>query len=352
MTDTNFIANEDMLKLFFYTMYERQQMWYKRFILKLPQEEWTNNEYYTKYRFTNVYRELDRASQYLLKNIILNNDSWRKYVDDDDNYVNLVWKILFFRIINNPRVFTNVEVIADFDKYDPNEFYKYLKENIIDQGLPFAHGAFCQFSKHEITDENGNTHKFENMPEFFAKYVLTRLHSHIKDIYKWMKDSFNNETTADDFIDYMSRTIDACGRFIAHEFFQDFCYIKPYTGLNLMRYTVNDATNAGPGSTAGAKIIFNNVKSKKDVINAIKYLCSISEDKLKEIQKEKFPESDGFYFIQWDRDSNSYKRVDCNITLNQIEMWLCEFYKYVNYTKSTGKIRIYSNKKSSNDLLY
>ena len=33
-------------------------------------------------------------------------------------------------------------------------------------------------------------------------------------------------------------------------------------------------------------------------------------------------------------------------------MWLCEFYKYINYTKSTGRIRVYSNKKSSNDLLY
>lgn len=351
MSEIRFDANEDKLKLFFYTMYERQQIWYKRFILQLPQEKWTNNEYYSKYRFTNVYRELDRASQYLLKYIILNKDSWHKYDNKDGNYINLIWKILFFRMINNPRVLTSVDVIADFDKYNPDEFYSYLKENVIDRDIPFAHGAFCQWSKHEI-DENGNKLKFDNMPEFFAKYLLARLHLHIKDIYQWMKDSFSNETTADNFIDYMYHTIDGCGRFIAHEFFQDLCYIKPYIGLNLMRYTVNDATNAGPGSSAGAKIIFNNVKTKKDVINAIKYLRDISEEGLKEIQKEQFADTDGFYFIEWDKDNNTYKHTGFNLTLNQIEMWLCEFKKYMNYMDSTGRTRLYNNIKTNDDLVY
>lgn len=103
---------------------------------------------------------------------------------------------------------------------------------------------------------------------------------------------------------------------------------------------------------SGAKIIFNNIKTKQDVITAIKYLCSFSEEKLKEIQKEMFPDSDGFYFIQWDRETNSYKRTACNITLNQIEMWLCEFHKYKNYTNSTSKYRLYSDKQSHSELLY
>ena len=40
--------NKKRLDLFFYTMYERQQIWYKRFVLNLPQDQWTTDEYYQK----------------------------------------------------------------------------------------------------------------------------------------------------------------------------------------------------------------------------------------------------------------------------------------------------------------
>lgn len=69
---TDFEHIEAEVRSFFTTMYERQLIWYKRFILKLPRDQWTSDIIFNKYRFTNVYRELDRASQWLLYNIILN----------------------------------------------------------------------------------------------------------------------------------------------------------------------------------------------------------------------------------------------------------------------------------------
>lgn len=354
MEQSKFIADEDKLKLFFYTMYERQQIWYKRFILNLPQDKWTDNKYYIKYRFTNVYRELDRASQFLIKNIILNKDVWKKYNNDKDNYINLIWKILFFRIINNPRLFTSADVIDDYNNYDADKFYKYLKENFINNNVPIMHCAFNQYFKHDVITENGNAH-FDNMGEYFAKFVLPRLHNHIINIYNIMQDSLNNNTmTAENFIIYMSNNIDCCGKFIAHEFFQDLCYIEQYTGLKLMSYDANSATNAGPGSTKGCKYIFSNIKTSQDVVDAIKYLRDISEEWLDKIHKELFADSNEFYYVAWDINAGKYKKSNFNFTLNQIEMWLCEFYKYIKYTESEGKVRVrlYRHDKPEQDLLY
>ena len=41
---TDFIHNENEILAFFTTMYERQLIWYKRFILKLPRDQWTNDD--------------------------------------------------------------------------------------------------------------------------------------------------------------------------------------------------------------------------------------------------------------------------------------------------------------------
>lgn len=345
------------LDLFFYTMYERQQIWYKRFVLNLSQDQWTNDEYYQKYRFTNVYRELDRASQFLIKNIILNTDCWRKYESDYENNLNLIWKTLFFRILNNPRLFESVDVIDDYGKYDPDKFYIYLKNNIIAKDIPISHGAFLQASKKEIIDENGKLIKFENRGEYFAKFVLTSLHDNIKDLYEKLKESFNakdQEKSAYNFIQWMCKNIRGVGDFTKYELFVDLCYIKEYAGVNIMSYDANSATNAGPGSTGGAKYIFSNIKGEADVLDAIKFIKDISEEYLNEMQKERFKDSDGFYYVAWDKTQNKYVRTTFNFTLNQIEMWLCEYYKYVKYIDSGGRARMrrYDDIKVSKELLY
>lgn len=356
--DEKFVCNKERLKLFFYTMYERQQIWYRRFVLNLPKEEWTTNEFYSKYRFTNVYRELDRTSQYLIKNIILNKECWHKYNNDEKNNVNLVWKILFYRMINNPRIYTSIDVIDDFDNYDPDKFYNYLKENVINKDISFGHGAFLQCTKKSIIDENGNTINYENSCEYFAKRLLCKLHEHTKDIYQFMKDSFSSNKSAYDFIKFIANNLESVGKFMAHELFQDLCYIKQYIDLDLMKYDANSATNAGPGSTGGTKYIYSNVHEKADVLKIIEYLRDISDESLKEIQKEYFPDSDGFYYIEWDKETKQYKRSNFNFTLNQIEMWLCEYYKYVKYStnksdnKINGKYRKYDNTHNTFSLLY
>src|SRR6188474_1206844 len=121
LPDENLDICRKNLTLFFKTMYERQEIWYKRHLNRRP--PWTENEILRDYKFTNVYRELDRNSQYQINNILK--------VETDRK--ELIWKLMFFRFFNNPEF---IEFIKDNDKkwngvpdYD-NFSQKRLKANM------------------------------------------------------------------------------------------------------------------------------------------------------------------------------------------------------------------------------
>ena len=92
LPDENLEVYEPHLRLFFESMHERQLIWKRRFIDK-KERPWTENKIFQESKFTNVYRELDRNSQWQIKNILL---------DDKLNLKNLIWKLMVFRFFNNP----------------------------------------------------------------------------------------------------------------------------------------------------------------------------------------------------------------------------------------------------------
>ena len=151
LPDENLEVYEPHLRLFFELMHERQLIWKRRFIDK-KERPWTENKIFQESKFTNVYRELDRNSQWQIKNILL---------DDKLNLKNLIWKLMVFRFFNNPETFTfepkgavlqgslfgapiksglkqteNIEDlisakkwrngIPDFEEYDEEEFSRFI----------------------------------------------------------------------------------------------------------------------------------------------------------------------------------------------------------------------------------
>ena len=84
--------NVECFEAFFETMYERQLIWKRRFIDK-KEPPWTTGAIFKKFKFTNVYRELDRNSQYCINKIIKPNAN--------GSLENLIWKTLVFRLSNN-----------------------------------------------------------------------------------------------------------------------------------------------------------------------------------------------------------------------------------------------------------
>ena len=331
---------EPYRKLFFETMFERQLIWYKRFILKKPRP-WTDNEILRDYKFTNVYRELDRNSQWLIKNIIMDS----KLTDKE-----LVWKMMFFRLFNNPETFTfeakdkvlqkkffddrfnSVDDlisssrwrngIPDYDEYDVEEFSRFI-EGVRRVGQnPFTNAYLV----------NSGVVKGQSRDEYYTKMVIPELHGKMDEVI----DIICCANRPEDIIRYFN-SLRAVSDFMSHEFYQDLTYISIYTDRKIMRFDQNDFTNVGHGASVGIRLIFPNLKGV-DQKSGIYRLRDEANEMLAKISKEKGVDS--FPFVSWNKKKSCYSvKNDCNITLHQIEMWLCEFQKYWKMMIGDGKQR-------------
>ena len=140
----------------------------------------------------------------------------------------------------------------------------------------------------------------------------------------------------EEIIEYL-KTFPAVADFIAHEFYQDFTYIPRYTNRKFMKFDQNDFTNVGPGASIGIRLIYPSIDNIADQKQAIYWLRDEAEKELEKVAKEK---GEPMYYLEWNKEKREYELTDkCNITLHQIEMWLCEFQKYWKMTIKTGKQR-------------
>ena len=317
LPDETLSVYEPYLTLFFETMYERQIIWKRRFMDEKPRP-WTDNEILANFKFTNVYRELDRSSQYQIKTIML---------DDTLTLTNLTWKLMVYRFFNNPDTFSHPAAkkwrngIPDYNEYDEQEFADFIDE-VRRSGInPFTSAYLINsLAAPNVSRDHCYTH-----------VTIPRLHESVPRIVALAVSS----KTPEDIISFLL-TLPSVAEFIAHEFYQDFTYIPRYTNKRLMRWTQNDFTNVGPGASLGIRLIFPNLSAKEQK-TAIYKLRDMACEKLSEIAVKR---GEPMPYVEWDKATARYKIVEqCNITLHQIEMWLCEFQKYWKMTLKKGKQR-------------
>lgn len=361
LPDESLSLFEPHLRLFFETMYERQLIWKRRFIDK-KERPWTNNKIFQESKFTNVYRELDRNSQWQIKNILL---------DDKLSLKNLIWKMMVFRFFNNPETFTfdpkgksvqpslfgaqiksglkqaqsTSELISakkwrngipDYDEYDEEEFSRFIAGVRSSGQNPYTTAYLI------------NSQATPGMPRdyCYTRVVIPTLHKNMNKLI----DTAMSAKKPEDIISYL-KTLPAVADFIAHEFYQDFTYIPRYTGRRFMMFDQNDFTNVGPGASIGIRLIYPNLKTVREQKRAIYDLRNIADDWLHNIGVEK---GEMFPYIGWDIEKGEYYTFTRDevlsgempmynqyngITLHQIEMWLCEFQKYWKMIIGEGKQR-------------
>lgn len=325
-------VSEENLHLFFQTMFERQEIWYKRFILK-KEKPWTDkDEILRDYKFTNVYRELDRNSQYQIQNIFKKSELIKDRKE-------LIWKIMFFRFFNNPEFF---DFIKD-EGYFPKTVMRILNKDSINHNIIPDYNSFdgevLKRAMEDFREVGGNP--FTNAyltnsqacpgwtrDECFAFKVIPTLHKLIPEINKTLIKAKKPQEIIN-----LLLTLPSVSNFMAHEFYQDFTYAPRYSGIKLMRFDQDDFTNVGPGAEAGIRWIFPNRKSGKDKLQAIYDLRDLAVDYLAEFGDFKYlgyNRKTGEYF--WDKGLNK-------ISLHNIEMHACEFQKYKKMQLKIGKQR-------------
>ena len=324
---------EENYKEFFDTMLERQLIWKRRFIDKLPRP-WTTDQILRDNKFTNVYRSLDKNSMWEIENIILN---------DNLDLKNLIWKILFFRLFNNPTTFSysppvHVDLfgnpleannildcacqfgkdgdgIPDYDDYDADRYLAWLKRLRSMGENPFTN-AYLISSKGD-------------RDTYFTKTVLPEFHDRLDELIERCK----TETSAEKLFKYL-KTFPNIADFMAFQLYMDLTYVNKFTKHKFLLVDENSATTIGPGSGLGLRLIFPSACTNKEQLEKLSELTKAAEAYYNDNYPGQFP------YLHFDKDNKKfYVSNECSITLSEIEQWLCEYEKYWKMKIGEGKQR-------------
>ena len=311
-------VNERYLNLFFETMFERQEIWYKRNILKSP-IPWTEDEILRDYKFTNVYRELDRSSQYIIKNILTN---YEQSAED------VVFRTLTYRLFNIPDTFEHPKSEVCLQPYVGFNSTT-LWSQVIDYRRRIDNPWHTAYMMNIVAIAQKPSNWNEAVSGKFKDYVYCvlvaeSLHEAIPYII--------NSKSIQELIKNLEK-IKGVSSFMSHEFFLDLILIGKYWKSQIIHFTENDFTNVGPGASLGIKLIFPSLEPKEQ-IHAIECLRDLSELYLSKIGDFKYIDFVGFKKLQ-----PIYNIGKHNITLHQIEFFLCEFSKYWKMLIGQGKQR-------------
>jgi hypothetical protein len=298
-------------------MYERQQIWHKRFVLR-KDRPWTDDEIFNNSKFTNVYRELDRASQWVIRTVMM---------DTSLTIEDYLFRNIIARFFNRPETFDKslsdyALELPHYKDFDSKKLWREIMQYRDKVGNPW-HTAYLMNPGMAKNDSWNKEGKFRD--DIYANKVFNDVHRIIPQLKKVL-------LTAKEPMEIITvlEKILAVSRFMSHEFYIDFCYAARFWKRPIMKFNENDYTNVGPGASTGIRLIFPSMVKQIDGIYLLRdlaenYLSNFSED---------------FKYIQWDKEEERYDIVtDCNINLHQIEMWLCEYQKYWKMRIGVGKQR-------------
>lgn len=304
---------------FFKTMYERQEIWHKRFVAKTPQP-WSTDKILANNKFTNVYRELDRVSQWGIHNIITKKQR---------SLASLIFKIITFRMLNECHTFDpkfsaySVE-LQDYETFNAKTFYKQVSNYRLKVGNPFT-DAYLKNPTNLKKPLDWDVAKSGMWRDYvYCIHIMGIVHKTIPTLMTTLNVS-------PEAICEVLETFPAVSGFMSYEFYLDFCYINKYNSQYKFNFTENDYVNVGPGCMTGLRLIFPS-SNKNDYRQMIHWLRDLADEQLAEYGT--------FKYIQWNKKLKKYDVVKYGkINLHNIEMWLCEYQKYWKMKIGKGKQR-------------
>jgi hypothetical protein len=236
-----------VFEAFWHFATERQDIFCRR-LSGMP-GPWTNDEILARYKFTNAYRILDRASQFLLTDVI--NTSTQKPLD-------MFFRILLFKIFNKI------------------ETWKLLRTDIGD----------LQYSKNIIADVDASISLAlgKGIKVYSAAYIMptrtatlraVRKHRNHLQVLKQMMDDEVYERIADaptmKQAFELIRSYPMIGDFLAYQFITDINY-SDISGFTEMEFVV-----PGPGAKDGIRKCFADTTSMEEA-DIIRLVCEHQDE--------------------------------------------------------------------------
>ena len=273
-------------------IYERQLIWYRRYILK-QKPPWSNDPILAKFRFTNSYRELDRGTIYAIDQVLFpKNDTPERLLMRTITYRVFNKAATYDKVFRSEGYFETADYVPDWDRIHD------LLEAEHKNGPVFTNAhVVATFGARSANDET----KLSKVIPFLAQTY---------GIIKSLTDRVLREPGADFQLAHKRlQEIEHIGDFIAFEILSDLAY------TNAVEWDENTWANAGPGAREGLQLLFPD-----------RYRTNSPMVLMRELQEEQnlWLHSLGLplYLVA------GPKVHQAHLTIRNIEGGLCEYYKY------------------------
>ena len=277
--------NDHRLKLFLSTAIERHRIYIKK--MDGEPRPWTEDPIFHKYRFCNVFRQYDKCTIWMIKNLINKAKSFEE-----------LWPaVIVFRYISSMNIYRLLGERCT-DLFNMDEVHKELVQ-IRKEGVKF-NGCFLRNPK-----VKGGWAPIHDVPFMLVKEIqkdghlpLVTGHQRFEDLTKHLIQ------------------FSATSGFMAHQYCCDLEYSKWFTPTDKYTYAT-----MGPGSRQGMNILLNvprHERMKQEVWLGHAQDLHVHMDL---IFRGIFSEE--------------------NISMQDVQNWLCEFQKYSKYlAMEKGKARV------------
>lgn len=340
ITQIQYLMEDDMKHLkpraaylgeFFLFCHERQQIWYKR---RMNQPSpWTKDKIMDRQHFTNLYRELDRGTQFFRQHLI----QVREIIDgardmSDPEYEDIaeemavtevVWTSFCYRLLNKVETFQRLYPKEDKIPFN-HESTKFLKE------------LEKLYNGEEVQSQSYKIFSGAHQVMGYERYVNT-ISGLLADDSRQLMDLVRQLQAAGEEGDLKECTeiiqsVQNVGPFYA---WQIVCDLLEAGVLPKLRERENEYVLLGPGAKLGLRYIFGE-DCKKCPMEYMIFLLN-RQDAIFEILE--------FFGCKWHPFDGRH------LSLKTLEHALCEFHKYRSMCAINASGRCYKPSKSNWDAL-
>ena len=303
------IFDDTALSILCHFIKERYSIHIKKDINK-EDAPWTDDYILNTYKFTNIRREHDKASKWLIDKISNNKK---------DNLYDRIYKTILFRIYNRPNT-------AEILKLDELSF-----DTEVEDGWVYV----CKMRLNKILDVNPNYRLFTNAYKTGGTkrglYTLNPESGHYNYAPLYFIESLRKKHFANELLNcdtqeevfYKLRSIKGFGNFIAYQIFVDLTYINEFP------FSENEFTIAGPGCYYGLQLLTgkDEFDSGFNCMTSEEIIFWMRDNLVSEFNKRGYNFDPNEIFSDLPEDERHFNVMS-------LENIMCEFSKY--YAMYTG----------------
>lgn len=286
------VWNEVELENFYRFVCERHTIWHRRFVEASP-PPWTKDPILRKNKFTNIYRELDPGTRFVVESIL----------EREAPRPDKVFNTMLYRLMCSIPTYTKLgfQYLSEFTE----KHFDDVLCDIYNSGAPVFGNAYLISPYASM----GSEFKFRNVSRLFG-----HIHRDFANIWRGLD---NAKSFEDAF--YVIEDCYGFGPFLAYQVLVDLTYPLDDPQGKVLPFGQNEWARLGPGAMRGINRMAR-VPGQPAALRALRWLWSH--------QHEQFME----YGLNF-----PYLNGDTAISLANMQNCLCEFHKYRSIQSGTGK---------------